>query len=131
MKALSAKFKAATESLQHTKVAFDDLNSDIQPETREKWMNSEQIALEFRGEYLKIYDIQLEKSKFLYTSEPEIEIWNCEYEAPSLADIRLALSAREKATGLPSGIISFMTQGMDLEWTQWVTYRLQPNREAY
>jgi hypothetical protein len=64
VKALSMKFKVATKGLQHTKVAFDDLNSDIQPETREEWMNLEQIALESRGEHLKIYDINLEKGKF-------------------------------------------------------------------
>ena len=63
-KPLSVKFKVATEGLQHTRIAFDDLNSDIQPEIREEWMNSEQIALKSRGEHLKIYDINLEKGRF-------------------------------------------------------------------
>jgi hypothetical protein len=65
VKALSVKFKVATKGLQHTKIAFNDLDSNIQPETREEWMNLEHIALESRGEHLKIYDINLEKGGFL------------------------------------------------------------------
>jgi hypothetical protein len=65
VKALSSKFKAAQEGVQSTKTAFDDLNSAIQLEMRQTWLNSEEIAMESQGEYLKIYDVQLEKSKFL------------------------------------------------------------------
>jgi hypothetical protein len=64
VKALSVKFKVATKGLQHTKIAFNDLDSNIQPEIREEWMNLEQVALESRGEHLKIYDINLEKGRF-------------------------------------------------------------------
>jgi len=75
VKALLAKYNAATEGLRQTKIAFDDLNEGIESETREEWINSEQIALENRGEALKIYDIQLEKSEFLFlTSSLETEI---------------------------------------------------------
>ena len=64
VKALSAKYKAATKGLGLSKIAFNDMNEGIPSEMREDWMNLEQIALESRGEHLKIYDIQLEKGKF-------------------------------------------------------------------
>jgi hypothetical protein len=65
VKALASKFKAAQEGVQSTKIAFDDLNEAIQPEMRQVWLNSEEIAMESQGEHLRIYDIQLEKSKLL------------------------------------------------------------------
>jgi hypothetical protein len=118
VKALSVKFKVAKKGLQHTKIAFDDLDSNIQPQIREEWMNLEQIALESRGEHLKIYDINLEKGMFpmRHNWRQQAEFILC--EAPSVAEIRLTLSANESTAGLPSGVISLLTQGMDLEYTQ-------------
>jgi hypothetical protein len=64
VKSLAAKYKAAIEGIEYTKEAFDDLNDAIKPDLRESWMSSEKMALELRGEHLKIYDVQIEKGAF-------------------------------------------------------------------
>jgi hypothetical protein len=63
VKTLSSKFKAAVGSVQLTKVAFEKLDNAIDADLREMWTKLEKKALESRGEYLKIYDVQLEKGR--------------------------------------------------------------------
>jgi hypothetical protein len=61
-RSLSSKFKAAAKAIAQSKMAFDDLNDSTRSELRELWLNNEKIAMESRGEELKIYDVQWEKS---------------------------------------------------------------------
>jgi hypothetical protein len=61
VKALSSKFKAAVEGIQQTKMPFEALNQDIPDDLREVWKESEKLALEYRGQHLSIYDVNLDK----------------------------------------------------------------------
>jgi len=62
VKCLSSKFKAAAKAIPSSKATFEDMNDAIRPELKKLWLTEEKMALESRGEHLKIYDVQLEKS---------------------------------------------------------------------
>jgi hypothetical protein len=59
---LSSKYRAAVEGVQKTSVAFHDVDNAIKPVLRNAWLDHEKDALKFRGERLRIYDIQTKKS---------------------------------------------------------------------
>jgi hypothetical protein len=44
-----------------TKVAFESLDESISDECRVKWLEDEEQAMEHRGVFLKIYEVQMEK----------------------------------------------------------------------
>ena len=64
VKSLSSKFKAAVEGVQLTKVAFEEINDATDSKDQAAWIKLEKTAVEYRGEHLKIYDVQLEKSGY-------------------------------------------------------------------
>jgi hypothetical protein len=70
VKALSLKFKAAARGIQHTQASFLELDNSLPSDLREAWLKSEEIALEFRGEDLKLYDVRLEKGALGFLTLP-------------------------------------------------------------
>jgi hypothetical protein len=62
-KALKMKYQAAVKGKETTRVAFEGLDESISEDNRNKWLKEEAEAMEKRGEYLKIYQVQIDKGK--------------------------------------------------------------------
>jgi hypothetical protein len=58
---LSKKFKAAKKGKRAMKAEFEELDSTIGDESRTQWEEEEELARNFRGEHLKIYEVRMEK----------------------------------------------------------------------
>jgi hypothetical protein len=61
VKSLTKKHHKALKEEHHTKVVFQELDSLIDKPTREEWSRQESLAITKRGDYLKIYDVQIHK----------------------------------------------------------------------
>ena len=56
---LSRKWAKAKKGVHDTKLAFDQLTQRLEASSIEEWTAQEHVAMEQRGERLKIYDIVL------------------------------------------------------------------------
>ena len=54
---LSRKWAKAKEGVHDTKLAFDQLTKRLEASSIEEWTAQEHVAMEQRGERLKIYDV--------------------------------------------------------------------------
>jgi hypothetical protein len=68
-RSLLSKYKAAVKGRDSSKVAFEELNASVDEAQLQKWREEESMAMESRGEYLRIYDVRTEKGKFNFFSE--------------------------------------------------------------
>lgn len=57
------KWKRAQDGIKETETAYEDLTDRLDKAWIDKWTRQEQIAMENRGEDLKIYMVASEKSK--------------------------------------------------------------------
>jgi hypothetical protein len=62
-KSLLKKFKTAEKEKKTMKTAFEDLDVTIDVKSRTKWEKQERMARDFRGNYLKIYEVRMDKGK--------------------------------------------------------------------
>ncbi|KAG1840122.1 hypothetical protein C8R48DRAFT_679665 [Suillus tomentosus] len=96
IKTLLKKYKWALKGVDDTKSPFDELTLSLDPEKILMWKIDEKKAMEQRGEYLDIYQLQMNK-------------------APTMAEIRLKLTESENTdTGKP-GTVSWLITGINLE----------------
>ncbi|KAG2117531.1 hypothetical protein BD769DRAFT_1672572 [Suillus cothurnatus] len=111
VKTLLTKYNRALKGVDETKSPFDELTRSLNPGKILMWGIDEQKAMEKRGEYLDIYQLQINK-------------------APTMAEIRLKLTESENAdTGHP-GTVSWLITGInleDLQDTLRAEIRLLPN----
>jgi hypothetical protein len=63
VKSLVKKFLRAVKDEKDSKLVFDQLDSALDQSTREKWSEQEDLAITLRGDYLKIYEVQVDKSE--------------------------------------------------------------------
>jgi hypothetical protein len=81
----------------------------------EEWTAQEHIAMEQRGDYLKIYEVKAEKrGQFIFG-------WGMSHSCVSvqtLAEICLKLSETEVRQGNLSGVVSALTEGLAIEKSQ-------------
>ena len=57
------KWKRAQDGIKETETAYEDLTDHLDKAWIDKWTRQERIAMENRGEDLKIYMVASEKSK--------------------------------------------------------------------
>jgi hypothetical protein len=81
-----------------------------------EWKKLEEIAMEERGERLKIYDVA--SSKGLLQDFFLGRINKCSNLEPNCAEILLDLMQKERKVGGLSGIASLLATGLDLEESQ-------------
>ncbi|KAG1784325.1 uncharacterized protein HD556DRAFT_1310674 [Suillus plorans] len=96
MKTLLKKYKRALKGVDDTKSPFDELTLSLDPEKISIWKIDEKKAMEQRGEYLDIYQLQMNK-------------------APTMAEIRLKLTESENTDTSKPGTVSWLITGINLE----------------
>lgn len=63
MKTLLKKYKRALKGVDDTKSPFDELTQSLDSGKISMWRIDEEKAMEQRGEYLDIYQLQMNKGK--------------------------------------------------------------------
>ncbi len=58
---LSKKLQKARQGLSETQAAFVGLTESLSEENIQEWKRQEEVALRWRGDALKIYEVQQEK----------------------------------------------------------------------
>ncbi|KAI0245917.1 hypothetical protein BJV78DRAFT_1286968 [Lactifluus subvellereus] len=96
---LCKKWSRAKQGLSETMPAFEQLTECLEPSLVQEWTAQERVAMENRGDHLKIYEATLDK-------------------LPTLADIRLRLSEAEVRYGNLSGSVSALMEGLTIERSQ-------------
>ncbi|KAG1784341.1 uncharacterized protein HD556DRAFT_1315167 [Suillus plorans] len=96
MKTLLKKYKRALKGVDDTKSPFDELTLSLDPEKISIWKIDEKKAMEQCGEYLDIYQLQMNK-------------------APTMAEIRLKLTESENTDTSKPGTVSWLITGINLE----------------
>ncbi|KAG1809366.1 uncharacterized protein BJ212DRAFT_1484485 [Suillus subaureus] len=95
MKTLLTKYKRALKGVDETKSPFDELSQSLNPEKILMWEIDEKKAVEECGEYLDIYQLQINK-------------------APTMAEIRLKLTESENNDDRHPGTVSWLiTEWLD------------------
>jgi hypothetical protein len=59
-----AKYKKAVKGEEESRIAFEELDASVDDTSSQEWTREEREAMEFRGEYLRIYKVQIDKGKF-------------------------------------------------------------------
>ncbi|KAG1886594.1 hypothetical protein F4604DRAFT_1571859, partial [Suillus subluteus] len=95
-KTLLTKYKRALKGVDETKSPFDELAWSLNPGKILMWEIDEKKAVEERGEYLDIYQLQINK-------------------APTMAEIRLKLTESENDDDKHPGTVSWLITGINLE----------------
>lgn len=62
-RSLVSKYKSAVKGRANSKVAFDELDASVNDEQSEEWREEERMAMESRGEYLRIYEVRTNKGR--------------------------------------------------------------------
>jgi hypothetical protein len=63
VKSLKSKYKKAIEGQKKTRRAFEDLDASVDEVSSQQWREEERKAMEFRGEYLRVYEVQMDKGE--------------------------------------------------------------------
>lgn len=105
---MAKKEKADTES-QLMSSALAELTERLDPTWLAEWTRQEEVAMEKRGEALKIYEVMQEK-------------------ALSMAEIRLELAEEEVKSGSLSGVASILTEALNIERAQCVNILILPGQ---
>jgi hypothetical protein len=58
---LSKKLQKARQGLSETQAAFEGLTESLSEENIQEWKREEEVALRWRGDALKIYEVRQEK----------------------------------------------------------------------
>ena len=115
---MSRKWILAKKGINDTQSVFEQLTDCIDPSSVKEWTAQERIAMEQRGEHLKIYEVKSEKCMIsLYRHL----IYNfSRLLVPSMAEIWLELSEKEVRQGNLSGAVATLTEGLAIEQAQYV-----------
>ncbi|KAI0244966.1 hypothetical protein BJV78DRAFT_1289900 [Lactifluus subvellereus] len=100
---LCGKWSRAKQGLAETKPAFEQLTECLEPSLVQEWTAQERVAMENRGDHLKIYEVTSEK-------------------LPMLADIRLRLSEADIWHKNLSGAVSALMEGLAIERSQEMNF---------
>ena len=106
------------KSVREMKEAYEGLSESMDEETLKGWKEEEAEAMENRGDFMKIYEIKFDKGGHLY-----IELDSSVLKknlAPTMAEIRLALTEKENSNSLESGTIAWLTTSINLEQMQCI-----------
>ena len=112
------KWTDAMKGVREMKEAYEGLSESMEEETLKGWKEEEAEAMENRGEFMKIYEIKFNKGGC-----PYIELDSSVLKknlAPTMAEIRLALTEKENSNSLESSTIARLTTGINLEQMQCI-----------
>lgn len=62
---LTRKHAKALPARQKSLDVFNELDESVDPKLRKVWEEQECMAMEFRGDYLDVYNVNKEKREFL------------------------------------------------------------------
>ena len=62
-RSLSSKLRSAIKGKTNCKVAFEELDASVGEEQSMEWREEERMAIESRGEYLRIYEVRTNKGR--------------------------------------------------------------------
>src|SRR5258708_32300061 len=113
---LCAKRSRATKGVSETKPAFEQLTECLDASLVREWTEQERVAMEQRGDHLKIYEVVAKKCKRCLNSSSDTD--RLCLSVPTLAEIRLTLSVTEVQHGNLSGSVSTITEGLAIEKSQ-------------
>jgi len=68
VKSIIRKNAKAVQAWQKSLDVFNELDESVDPKLREIWEDQERMAMEFRGEYLDVYNINKQKGEFLFST---------------------------------------------------------------
>jgi hypothetical protein len=117
VKTLRKKHRKAEEQEKESHIVWEELDSSIDDTTRQQWIELEELAMEFRGDYLKIYKVNLPASESCVRYFSSLSI-TCIYNADSHE------VGKEKQSRVPSQVqrshSSWLGVGLGLELKQYV-----------
>jgi hypothetical protein len=64
VKSLKRDFMKALPAMQQSVEVFKELDQSIDSKTRKKWQAQEDLAMEFRGDCLNVYNVKSETGAF-------------------------------------------------------------------
>ena len=111
------KYKRAVKSRENTKVAYESLTDSLEEAKVNEWRAAEKQAMEERGEYLRIYEVQESKGAFQMIV---LIFTKCEKLAPTKAEIALALTESTNGMAETEGSVAWLMTGILLEDSQYV-----------
>ena len=113
---LCGKWSRTKEGVAETKPAFEQLMDCLEASLVQEWTAKERVAMEQRGDHLKIYEVRSEKCRRIIYVVLGV---NHSYTlVPTLLEIRLKLSETEVHQGNLSGAVSAITEGLSIEKSQ-------------
>jgi hypothetical protein len=65
VKSLKSRYKKAIPAMEESLEVFQELDKSVDPKTRKEWEEQERMAIEFRGEFLNIYNVNSKQSELL------------------------------------------------------------------
>jgi hypothetical protein len=104
------------KGVSETKPAFEQLTECLDAALVRDWTEQERVAMEKRGDYLKIYEVVSTKCKRCLNSSSDTD--HLCLPVPTLAEIRLKLSETEVQHGNLSGSVSTIAEGLAIEKSQ-------------
>jgi len=116
---LVKKHKRAVAGLAETKEAYLALENSLDMAKTQVWKRQEQQAMKEWGKFLKIFKVKADKGEALWNTMQSIKLTQ-KYKAPTQAEIHLALTSKEKQTGLHDGALGWLASGISLEKAQYV-----------
>lgn len=121
VKALITKRQNAIEQSAALSKEFSDLSSSVELHLQEQWCAEERVALDGDREELNIYAVRMKEGKScsLLLMLPIASFLQFE-TAPTLAQIRLALSEDEAQHSLEPGVTAWLTSGIHIQEAQCV-----------
>jgi Kyakuja-Dileera-Zisupton transposase len=113
---LCAKRSQATKWVSEMKPAFEQLTECLDASLVRDWTEQERVAMEQRGDHLKIYEVISTKCKQYLNSSLDTD--RLCLSVPTLVEIQLKLSETEVQHGNLSGSVSIITEGLAIEKSQ-------------
>jgi hypothetical protein len=110
----------AQEENEHV---LNELDSSLSSETRKKWLDTEELAMHHRGDYLKIYAVNSEQGEDCICVI-NIRSWlmSTTGKAPANSDHLLKLVKTTDGTTPEKKSISWLQTGLTLEAEQYVYF---------
>ena len=115
---LLKKFKRAMDGLGDAKEAYISLGESIDPVTVARWKEDEKIAMDERGEHLRIFEVKMRKGDFSFCCCVHVRS-NHPLEEPTLAQICLDLASKQNKN-TTDGTLGWLSSGINLENEQCV-----------
>jgi hypothetical protein len=61
VRSLLKRYDDAVDGMQDMKAAFEELSETVDEQVLAEWKADERRAMDFRGDYLRVFDVRMEK----------------------------------------------------------------------